>query len=398
MPPMRDIMPALTIGESGTWADVAKLYAEALEKLAPLPDAAKAKAVDLAKNGGAAAIYRFVARDINTAPVPHPHYAPVPNPPGGAFERGFANELDKNYLLYAMLKAADIPAAFALVRGRLQGAISDEVPSNRAFNRSAVYMPNEKLFVSTGSDQIEFGALSGELYDAPALVIARDANALMRTQAAADGVEQDSTEFDASLDARGNLDMTLMYSASGDTANWMRSLKDLNKQELHNYLQQVISNMHPAAVLRGFDTSDLADLAAKAKLTVKCSIAGYASEAGDDLMLFNLPGVDYDAGDVGRTTRNYGLFFGHAVRALTKGIIHLPAGYSVYSVPEGVATDGPVVKYTANLTDDGKRALRFEDDFILKVSEAAKDAYGEYKACKEKRAGLSRQRIILMKQ
>lgn len=398
MPPMHDIVPALTIAECGEWNDVVKLYGAALDKLPPLPDAAKAKAVELAKNGGAAAIYRYVARDIRTAPVPHPHYAPVPNPPGDAYECGFANELDKNYLMYAMLKAADIPSSFALVRGRLQGAIAEDVPSNRTFNRSAVYLPDEKTFASTGSDQIEFGALSGELYEAPALLIEQDTNGLTKTQPALDGLESDTTEFDASLDADGNLDMTLTYTASGDTATWMRALKYLNRQELHNYLQQVISNMHPAAVLKGFETSDLADLSTKAKLTMKCSIAGYASAAGEDLLLFHLPGVDYDAGDVGRTTRNYSLFFGHGVRALTNGVIHLPEGYNVYSVPEGVAADGPVVKYSAKLLDDGNRVLRFEDDFVLKVSEAAKEAYAEYKACKELRANLSRQRIVLMKE
>jgi len=397
MPPLREMVPALTLAEKKSWQAVAAEYTSALDALAPLPAEMKEKAVVMARKGGARAIYNYVTRDIRTAPVPHPHFAATPHAAEESIRRGFANELDKNYLLYALLKAANIDCCFALVRGRYQGDIAAQAPSPRAFNRSAVYLPGEKLYVNTGSDLIEFGAMPGELYDAPALLMAADTRGLAHTQAAPLEVERDATEFEAALDADGNLEMTLRHASSGDTGGWMRSLKDLDQDALENYLRQIAANLHPAAELTGFTAGDYADLSVAPVLEMKIRVPGYAMKAGDDLLLFHVPGVEYNAADVGRATRLHDLFFEHGVRAVTKGIIRLPKGFKLYSLPEDVSTASEVADYQAHFDKDGKSALRFADEFVLKVPEAPKAAYGAYKAVREQRAHLSRQRVVLMK-
>lgn len=397
MPPLRAIVPALTLAEKKTWQAVAAEYMTELDKLAPLSAEMKEKAVVMARKGGARAIYNYVTRDIRNAPVPHPHYVATPHAADESIRRGFANELDKNYLICTLLKAANIECALALVRGRYQGAIAEEAPSVRAFNRSAVYLPAEKLFVNTGSDLIEFGAMAGELYDAPALIMAPDTRGLIQTQTAPLDVERDETEFEAALDAEGNLEMTLRHQSSGDTGGWMRALKNMDQEALQNYLRQIAANLHPAAELTGFTAGDYADLSVMPVLEMKVRVPGYAMKAGEDLMLFHVPGVEYSASDVGRPTRLHDLFFEHGVRAVTRGLVRIPKEYKLYNVPEGVSATSDIADYRARLEKDGKRALRFEDEFVLKVPEAPKGAYGPYKAVREQRANLSRQRVVLMR-
>ena len=104
----------------------------------------------------------------------------------------------------------------------------------------------------------------------------------------------------------------------------------------------------------------------------------------------------YSAGDVGRPAREHALHWPHVHRETTAGAIRLPEGFAVHSMPEAVSFDSPAAAYTASIAArDG--AIAFEDQYDLKVDDAPRDFYADYKAGKELRANLARQRIILMK-
>jgi hypothetical protein len=395
MPPLRAFVPTLTLAAAARWPEIIAAYAKALDGVAPLSDALKAKAAELNGQGGPAAIYNFVARGIRTAPVAHGQFRVVPHAPDETVKRGIANELDKNFLYLKLLEAVGVPCAFALVRDRGQGPLSPAAPSIRAFDRSAVYLMKEKIFSNGSSDLLAFGMLAGDLQHTPALVIAPGNKGPTMTQPGCLEREVAATQFDAALGADGDLDITLTYTAQGNAAAGIRTLKELDEQQLRNQLEQMAGNLHPAAVLKDYKTSDLADLAAPPELRLHCAIPGYAITAGD-LMLFNLPAIAYSAGEVGRPTREHDLFWPQVDRDTTEGAIHLPKGFRVYAAPDHVKFNSAIVAYRAKLKKKGDGIL-FRGRFDLKVPEAARDAYPQYKRCKEIRAGLARQRVILIR-
>ena len=393
MPPKQTFVPMLTLGETATWEDLASGYAEALRALPALPDDVVAKAVELDTEGGAGAIHDFLARTIRTANVPQRAYRIVPHAPADTFRRGLANTLDKNFLFYKMLEAADIPCAFALVRGRQQGPPADAVPSLLEFNRSAVYLKGEDRFETVETEVLPCGALPGNMYGAPALVIGSGGSVLTATQAPRPEEELDAVRFDASLNDKGTLSLTVTYSGTRNTGVWMRNLKDADERELRNTLEQIAGYLHPSARLEKYSTTDLADLTVTPAITLECTVPGYAVKAGD-LMLFDLPAVAYSAAGVGRPTRTHDLFWDHVQRETCEGSIRLPEGFTVYSMPEAVSFDSATASYSATL-DAGDGTVTFADAYDLWVQEAPPTAYGEYKGCQEARANLPRQRIIL---
>lgn len=404
MPPLKNFAPTVTLAAPATWQDVSKTYAAELAKVAPPSDALRAKAVELAKQGGPRAIYNFVVRGIRTAPVPHLQFRMTPHAPDDTAQRGLANELDKNFLYCKMLEAAGIECAFALVRDRAQGALAEGTPSLRAFNRSAVYLAQEKRYSNTVSDLLPYDSLAGDmqgpggdLQGAPALMIAPEGAKLTRTQEPSlkDGVQ--TKNFKAALSEDGSLELSVVYAGDGNSAAGLRMLKDLDEQQLRNQMQQLAGGIHPAAVLKDYKTTDLADLDVAPEVTVNCTIPGYAFKAGEDLMLFNLPVVDYDAADVGRPTREHALSWPLVARTLTEGAITLPKGFKVYSMPKSVKYDVPTVHYQAKLGKK-KNAIQFKDQSDIKAQEAPREAYPDYKKFKELRANLSRQRIILTRE
>ncbi|MBN2309189.1 MAG: DUF3857 domain-containing protein [Candidatus Hydrogenedentes bacterium] len=396
MPPAPYFVPALALGERATWQELAAAYGARLAELEPVPaelvEKAKAVAAEAGPDGAEEAVYNFVTRGIRTVGVPQRYFRYVPYPPGQSAARGMANELDKNFLYFRLLKAVGVDCEFALVRGRNEGPLADSVPSLRAFNRSAVRLPSGR-FSTTNSDTLPFAPADGPLQGAKALVIGPGSAGPVATPVAAPEEELDSTRFEAALAADGTLTLEVTYRGEGSAGEWMRNLKDLDKQQLTNRLFQLAGYLHPGAVLADYETTDLADLAITPAITLHCQIPAYATTAGEELMLFTLPSLFYDASDVGRPEREHALFWDRVARESATGTIALPEGFEVYSVPEDVAFDSPTVAYRAAI--EQREGIQFEDVYDLKVNEAPREAYADYKACRELRARLPLQRIIL---
>lgn len=396
MPPLPHIGPTLTLAEAVTWQELSDAYGQALADLPPLSDALVARARELAAAGGAAAVRNFVARNIRTAPVPHWHFRIVPHDPNETAQRGVANELDKNVLYWRMLEAAGLEARLALVRSRGAGPWPENTPSLHLFDRSAVYLPSMKGFTSAESDVLMFGTLPAALQGARAIVFDGEQHKLVQTQQPKPSEEQDSTRFEARLSGDGSLALSVTYTAEGNAQANLRGLKDLDEQMLRNRLTQFAAFLHPSASLEDYEISDMADLTAQPTLTLHCRIPGYAVTAGEDLMMFTLPAVSYSAHQVGRPTREFGLFWDRVAMETTEGTIALPEGYEVYSLPAEMDFDSNVASYEASLSaKDG--TVMFQDAYRLNVAEAPASAYPDYKQCLETRAGLARQRIILRK-
>jgi uncharacterized protein DUF3857 len=396
MPPVTAFAPTLTLGTAATWNAVSATYAKALKTLGPLPDELAAKAKELAAQDGARAIHSFVARGIRTVPVPHPSYSFMPQAPADTAKRGLANELDKNVLYWKLLEAAGIDSSLVLTRDRARGPLAENVPSLRAFNRSAVYLADEDLYSNAASDTLAFDTLPGQLQGTPVLR-AGVQNPLATTQQPALEAEADQTTFKAVLATDGALHIEVTYTATGNGCTWMRNLKDLDEQKLRNQLQQFAGYLHPAAALTDYSTSELADLNQSPWLSLTCEIPGYAVKAGDDLMLFDLPALYYSAQSVGRPSRIFDLFWPHVSRDSTTGTIAIPDGFTVYSMPENVTFDSPVASYHASLQAKNG-TVTFSDVHDLKVNQAPRDAYADYKACLELRARIPRQRVILTRE
>jgi hypothetical protein len=393
MPPNIYFLPAVVLGAPATWPALAKTYRESCESLPGLPEDAVAKAKELFAQGGPAAIHDFVARTIRLVPVPQLHFRLTPGAPTDTLARGAANELDLNYLYFAMLKAADVPCEFALLRSRGAGPFTPDVPSMRAFDASAVLIKEgDGRFTTATSEILPFEALPSGYYGANALVLEPVGRLCVIPHAAPD-IEASRTEFTATLADDGNLNMTIMFSGNGNAAAWMRGLKNLGQQDLGNRLQQFVASWRPAGTLTNFKHSDLADLRTPPSLTLDVTIPNFATRAGD-LMLMNIPSLNYDAAEVGRPTREHAMWWDYILHESCTGRINLPKGYGIYTLPTLESSDTPVASYKADMRQDGD-ALLFEDAFALKSTQAPAEQYGQYKTCIETRADATRQRIIL---
>ncbi len=392
MPPLQTFVPVLVVGDAVEWETLSSEYANKLAEVAPLSDELKTKALEL---GSAQAIHDYVARNVRAVPVPFRAYSLLPRSGNETAKRGLANELDKNFLYYQMLKAADIPCTFSLLRDRTHGPLCSKVASLSALQHCAVYLEKEKAFSEAATGVLAFGVLPGVFQGGEALPIAAGAKPVEVVETTLKD-ETETTEYNATLNVDGNLDIQIKLSAMGNQENAYRALKDLSDEEIRIQLQQLVSAIHPTAVLKDFTTTDLSDLSISPVLTVNCSVDGYAVKAGEDLMMFNVPGLEFSAAQVGRPERQHGLFWNQRGREIVTGTIQLPDGFELHSVPEKVNFKSSVADFAAQFKKEASN-LAFTQTYDLKVSQAPADAYPEYKESQELRADLSRQRVILKK-
>ncbi|HIJ65452.1 MAG TPA: hypothetical protein HPP77_05815, partial [Candidatus Hydrogenedentes bacterium] len=242
-----------------------------------------------------------------------------------------------------------------------------------------------------------FDTLPGAMQGAPALIAGIEADPLRTTNTAAPEDEGDRTAFEATLAADGALELRMTFSGQGNAGTWLRGMKDYDAQRLRSYLEQLAAYVHPSAVLGEYETTDLADLTQAPEVTLECRIPEYAVTAGDELMLFTLPGLFYTARDVGRPSRQHNLHWEYLACNTASGTIRLPDGFRVYALPQDVDFRSPTVRYAASLREKDS-ALLFEDRFERNTLEAPADAYADFKASQEIRANIPRQRIILMRE
>ena len=396
MPPLRNFVPTITLARRSSPGEITQIFSGILEKLPPLPDPINQKAIALAQEGGARSIYNYVTRNIRSIPVPHTQFRMTPHPAADVIKRGIGNELDKNVVYFQMLEAANIPCTFTLIRDRRQGNPPKAIASIREYGRSAVYLPQDKKYVTTIGDVFSFDTIPADFQSAVALPIVSSNPIIRWIEEEKPEKEQVASAVEATLNKAGDLEMTITYTVTGNAEATFRALKDLDDEQFQIQMQQMAGMLHPSALLKSFKKTDLADLNLPPSLTLTCSIPGYATKAGEALMLFNLPGLEYNAGDVGRPDRTQPLFFAHVASEVCHIALHLPEGYGVYALPGNVKTKSPLATYQGRFKKTCNQII-FDDSYQLKTNHAEKEAYPAYKHCHEMRADVARQRIILMK-
>ena len=132
-------------------------------------------------------------------------------------------------------------------------------------------------------------------------------------------------------------------------------------------------------------------------MTYSCEIPAYAIRAGEEVLAFRLPTVDFGTYDVGAQERN--LPFTHTENYHGEKYIEIeiPDGYEIEYLPESVDLDIGYESFKATITVDGgvlKYSQISEGDFRRIL---APEDYPEYKKFIEDKSKFSEKWILVKK-
>ena len=163
-------------------------------------------------------------------------------------------------------------------------------------------------------------------------------------------------------------------------------MREKSGEDLKIAFQQAITALHPAAELVDFEVRGMRDLDQPITVVLKYRVPDYALKGGEDLLILHIPEINYDASDVGRTDRVWGLDWDALEHATNDVLVEIPEGFEVKSVPGSPAG----LHYAASWASAG--SVKFHDEFARTTRRA--DRYDDWKRLVETRA---RQYIVLVR-
>lgn len=415
MPSTEDIWPRLAFAPAATWGELARSYAQRLQPLLKVaePLADEVKAIIKGQQSDeqkARAIYRYLVKRVRTIPVSFHAYSLVPRDVNTVFGRKYGNDLEKTLLAVAMFRAAGIAADLCLARPQGDGEVMRSVPSLGQFSQCLVRVRSKEhtWYCQVEDEKVPMHVLDGDCQGVFALVVvdaaldgAQPPSAvsgaqpkLVQTPLAAEEEESVQRSLDVTLQGDGTLDVRETICFEGQAAAGTRWLKGMKEAERKRHFQQRVAGIHTNAELVSYRVSDLDDLAAPVEIELHYRLVDYAVRAGDKLMVFRLPGLDYGAGSVGKPTRVHPLDWTTLGMSSHRYVLRLPPGLKVRYLPSEVKYVCPSIGYQAAFRRDGG-VITFTDEFRRSRRGAPASEYPGYKAGIEAMAKLAKEWVVV---
>ncbi len=402
MPPDNDFYPCVTVAEQASWEAIGDAYAAALRPNETPSAAIQAQVATLIADlddpeQRAKAVYHYFIEAIHQQHISPGEYSYVPHPVGEVFERRAGNSIDKCLLLCVMLREAGVPASMVLTRAQGWGRLVEDIPGITQFDSAlvAVDLPTERVYLPVTRDTLRFGQLPSGYQGTRGLLVNESGGQLVDIPLKAPDEELHAIAFEMRLDASGDMHVVRTDTFAGNVEAGRRSgWKDRKDEDLRRGFEMAISTENPKAHLTDYRIDNLHDVTKPLRLVQEYTLEGYAMRAGDDLLVFQLPTLDYTAGSVGKPARDYPMRWYVRSKTTRDMTITIPPGFKVYHAGTDYEADCGIVSFVARFTtsDDG---ISYHDEFVQHELEASRKRYGSYKACMETRARVPKEWIVL---
>ncbi len=391
MPPVHYILPTITCGLKSTKSTVLfqNYVKNILKDFNPenLLDSLVSKSMTFADS--VFAIYRFVAQDIKRVPVDGESFSIFPKSPAHIIKKSAGSEVDKAFLLYALLKKFGLAPNLILTVSKNTWDFNENANISQF---TGLIVKLDTVYLDPANDRIPFGyvrpsyqgvkgiSLNGKVTKIPFISPER---------------EGEIDLMNMSLTSSGDLVIEDNALYRGEDGTGIRTLKQYRKVELEKLLEQSIT-WAPGIVLDSFRLSDLNDLRIPPKLSVYYHIPEYAIVA-DNLILLKMPDLsDYTAEDVGATVRFNPLYFPRNYRSIKDIIINLPPGYKVRYLPKNYRGEVKFLKFNSIIFESSGK-VHYSDETIRHGGIYDKKYYPGYRKIIEHRAKLRDNWIVIEK-
>ncbi len=401
MPVTEDMWPRLAFGPTARWDDLARVYAQKLAPLTKPGDRLRAQVEQLVAgqataDGKARAIHRFLVRNLRTIPVSFYVHKLVPRDVNAVLETKYGNDLEKSLLAVAMFREAGLDAHLALARPQGRGELMVGVPSLGQMSACLVRVRagDRTYYCEVVDDNRPIDVPAGGLQGVWCLIIDDAKPERVKTPLAPAEAEGVAHESEVAIGDRGVFDVRETTRYAGQASVGMRNLRMMKDAERKRYFQQMVADVHTNAELVSYKLSDLSDLEAPVVVKLHYRLMDYAVRAGDKLMIFRLPGLNYSAYGVGKPDRMHPLDWTTRDRSSHRYTVRLPKGWRVRYVPSPVQVAGAPFSYTSKFEAKGD-TVTFEDESRRDVIAAPASQYAAYKAGVEAMAKLAKEWVVL---
>ncbi len=165
--------------------------------------------------------------------------------------------------------------------------------------------------------------------------------------------------------------------AKEDMIRWFRKRSPLPAFELERYELEV-STQEPAADLQ-----------------VELSVKGLGKKAGNRLLFPLLTGQPFDEVPPRLKERNLPVYYPVSYKKTERGVLHLPSGKKVESLPESKSFSSPYGSYRLQLRQEGQD-ICFERELLILAVELPPEEYAAWRSFLRKVAKADASKVVLL--
>jgi len=401
MPPWADISPFIMVSSFKSWEEFSRWWRNLSQGQAePTPEIEK-KVQELiegkmTQEEKARAIYNWVVSNIRYVGLEFGIAGFKPHSAGEVFNNKYGDCKDKTTLLIAMFKSAKIPAYYALIGTREMGKLEKEIPMSQ-FNHAicVAEIDGNLVWLDPTAETASFGEIPGADQEKLALVFFPEKAEFLRVPLVEAEKNKIETRMEIWIKPDASIEARMKILTSGVNDMEFRTLKYVKPARRKQLIENWINTLAPGAKLISYSFSDLDNLDIPVSLEINFSAPDYLKKAGD-VWLFNIPGIQIEAGIVGKEKRIYSLTFFTTSLSVDKAKIYVPSTFKVSHLPENVSLQSEDFYFSSSydLTDG---AILYEGIFGRKISEISVSSYPDYKDFMEEVSRTTQKPVVLIK-
>jgi hypothetical protein len=327
------------------------------------------------------------------------YYSFVPKDSDKTFELKAGNYLDKSFLLYVLLNEAGLNPSFSYLSDKTVVNFKDDLASPVQFKggQVVVNIDGKNFYLFPSNERQRYDQIPVEYQGAWALeLLGFNPGSLYRNPMDNPALEGEVKTEKAEMTADGDLFGHIRIEPKGNNEISWRDLKALKKEEMNNYFEEYVHDIHPSARLLSYNIDNLNNVDLPLSIRIDYKAAGYAVNVADKYLIFKFPEIKITSQSVGQAKRELPFYFMSKEERAKSSEIKLPPGYEVYHVPPKADIRFKGNHYIAEYNVSGD-SLVLNEDYITEETEISPADYSSYKAYVEKIADFTDNWLVLKK-
>jgi len=381
--------------------DLDDRYGETINSLIDNEDAVKS-IVDSLKNSEAdllSGIYRYVVDNYTLKGPSYSHFSIYPRQISEILSGGFGNDLDRSFLLYALLKRALYQAELVFIPSYEQpfshlidnGHIFHNI-NPLCFEAPAVLVDDELLFVASDNNQL--GALPSD-YQRQAVVSFSDNGVVLKPNNSPIGIDSKIKSINITVDEKGSARVFSRVELAGQYATPMRMLKNKTADELKNSVAEYLSAIFHDAILSDYSLENIDDVTKNVIFEYEYTLPHFAQRT-DNKLLFRLPEIDYNIDGFANPYRENPFRLDGFSNESTTITIEYPQVFHLLFLPDDISVNTDFLLFRAQFEEDSYK-ITYSDMTKRTENLFSAERWDEYREYSVQKSNIANYWIVLEK-
>ncbi|MFP4460374.1 MAG: DUF3857 domain-containing protein [Candidatus Zixiibacteriota bacterium] len=342
-------------------------------------------------------IYNYVSEKFSANEINMNNYYPYPKPLSKLLEMSQIARHERVFVLWAFMKAAGLEPEMVLYGPAIDAHIPDDMFNEKSFNSYHVRVDDNgktRYLMPDEFKRYDHQAPPDGIFVLP---LRAEDGELEEHDFLPKDYKYRIPKYSGKMLPDGTLSMTYNVEFHGPMgADDYRYYKYRKPKEIDNRFQEIVKEIDEMANITDYTLEGFKELADEVEISYSCEIPAYAIRAGEEVLAFKLPTVDFNAWEVGAQERT--LPFSRSGNFHNEKYIEIqiPDGYEIESMPEPIDLDIGYESFKAEISMDGNvlkyhHVIEGEHERIIDP-----DDYPEYKEFVEEKSKFA-DRWVLVK-